>query len=29
LIVGFDELQWDVVGLAERFGIDLPAAGDD
>ena len=29
LIVEFDELQWDVVGLAERFGIDLPAAGDD
>jgi tetratricopeptide (TPR) repeat protein len=29
LIAEFDELQWDVVGLAERFGIDLPAAGDD
>jgi len=29
LIAEFDDLQWDVVGLAERFGIDLPAAGDD
>ena len=29
LIAEFDELQWDVVGLAERFGIDLPAARDD
>jgi len=24
LIAAFDELQWDVAGLAERFGIDLP-----
>ena len=29
LIAEFDELQWDVVGLAGRFGIDLPAAEDD
>jgi tetratricopeptide (TPR) repeat protein len=24
LIAEFDELQWDIVGLAERFGIELP-----
>jgi len=29
LIAEFDELQWDVVGLAGRFGIDLPTAEDD
>lgn len=23
-IAAFDDLQWDVAGLAERFGIDLP-----
>ena len=28
LIAGFDELQWDVVGLAERLGIELPGVDD-
>ena len=28
LIAEFDELQWDVVGLAERFGIELPGVED-
>ncbi len=27
LIAEFDELQWDVVGLAGRFGIPLPGVG--
>jgi len=29
LIATFDELQWDVVGLAERFGLELPGTEDD
>jgi tetratricopeptide (TPR) repeat protein len=29
LIAAFDELQWDVVGLAERFGLELPGVEDD
>lgn len=28
-IAAFDDLQWDVVGLAERFGIDLPGIDED
>lgn len=28
-IAAFDDLQWDVVGLAERFGIDLPGIEED
>lgn len=27
-IAAFDDLQWDVVGLAERFGIELPGIDD-
>ncbi len=29
LIAAFDELQWDVAGLAERFGIALPGIDAD
>jgi tetratricopeptide (TPR) repeat protein len=29
LIAEFDDLQWEIVGLAERFGIDLPGARED
>jgi tetratricopeptide (TPR) repeat protein len=28
-IAAFDDLQWDVAGLAERFGIDLPGIDED
>jgi len=28
LIADFDELQWDVAGLAGRFGLEIPGAGD-
>lgn len=28
-IAAFDDLQWDVVGLAERFGIELPGIDED
>jgi len=28
-IAAFDDLQWDVAGLAERFGIDLPGNDED
>ena len=27
-IAAFDDLQWEVVGLAERFGIELPGIDD-
>lgn len=27
-IAAFDDLQWDVAGLAERFGIELPGIDD-
>ncbi len=29
LVAAFDELQWDIVGLAERFGIELPGIEED
>lgn len=29
LIAEFDELQWDIVGLAERFAIELPGVDAD
>jgi len=28
-VAAFDELQWDVTGLAERFGIELPGMAGD
>ena len=28
-IAAFDDLQWDVAGLAERFGIELPGIDED
>jgi tetratricopeptide (TPR) repeat protein len=28
-IAAFDDLQWDVVGLAERFGIELPGIDEN
>ena len=29
LVAAFDELQWDIAGLAERFGIELPGIEGD
>jgi len=29
LIAAFDDLQWEIVGLAQRFGLSIPGADED
>ncbi len=29
LIAAFDDLRWDIIGLAERFGVSIPGVDED